>query len=98
MLQNNTFTRCSVGQKGSALYTRQISNVIIKNNTFEENRPSMALYPTSKQMPYQKILLGKTYKRPYFYHNPDLSTNIDEWRYMRLYATSYDAGGLIDLP
>ena len=85
MLFNNTFTRCSIGQKGSVLYARQISNIIVRSNEFEYNRPSMALYLSSRMMPYQVILLGKTYARPYLYNNDpndsilkNSKTN-DEW-------------------
>ena len=45
----------------------------------------MALYLSSRMMPYQVILLGKTYARPYLYNNDpndsilkNSKTN-DEW-------------------
>ena len=59
----------------------------------------MALYTDLNVLPYQQYLLGKTYARPILYHNenPALSLNVDEWEYMRIYATFYDSGGIIPL-
>lgn len=57
----------------------------------------MARFSDLKILPYQRLLLGITYARSVLYHNPDpkLSRNVDEWEYMRIYAKSYEKGGLI---
>ena len=52
-VRDNTFTKNAAGQKGAAIYARQISYLHIKSNTFDYNRPAMALYDELTVLPYQ---------------------------------------------
>ena len=59
----------------------------------------MNQYLNAVKLPYYKLLVAKwtTFSRPTLYHNDDteLNRNTNEWEYMRLYAKSYELGGLI---
>jgi len=54
---NNTFYGNEVGQKGSAIYVRQISMLRVKSNVFRENQPSYSFRKTIVR-PYEKYFLA----------------------------------------
>lgn len=102
-LVNNTFNRTSTGQKGSAIYTRQISYLLVQNNTFNQTRPAMALYTESASAPYRRLLAIDTSgaaavdQARILYYNTDTNVDSSEWYYLRLLATAYSDGGLIPM-
>jgi len=57
----NQFKSNYIGQKGSAIYARQISFLMVDQNTFDSNGPAYQYNSADNAlMPYYKLLLKKT--------------------------------------
>ena len=94
---SNQFIGNTIGQKGSAIYNRQGSIIIIEQNDFDMNGPVYSLSSNSTNMPYYKYLSAKS-RSPFFHEPLYIAEFTDEFLYMEMGAKSYANGGLIDLP
>ena len=61
------------------------------------NGPIYSLMANSTNMPYYKYL-AKNSRSPFFHEPLYIAEFTDEFLYMEMGATSYEYGGLIDLP
>ena len=67
VIKNNNFTGNEVGQKGSAIYTRQLSLLTIQDNRFKENQPGYSFREDIKR-PYELYFLFKRSTLFFFYN------------------------------
>jgi predicted outer membrane repeat protein len=108
VIYKNTFNGNEAGQKGTAIYTRQITNLVVKANNFVENQPGYSFRDEAKVFPYYQLLsLGA---RPTLFAPPnDYKSVSDEFNYLSIssnvgetyskYWKTYDNGGyIINLP
>ena len=56
VIQENDFDSNEAGQKGSAIYTRQIGNLLITGNTIRNNMPSYSFRVEAADFPYFQYL------------------------------------------
>lgn len=61
-INSNNFTENSAGQKGTAVYTRDLHNVFIKDNDFRGNQPMYSWLENEWDGPFYKKFLKEVRK------------------------------------
>lgn len=76
VIEDNTFDGNEVGHKGSAIYSRQMTNLLIKGNTIARSQPAYSFRPTAKEFSYFKYLSKEL--RPTLFTQPTFYANVKD--------------------
>lgn len=68
VIEGNTFDGNEIGMKGSAIFARQVTNLLITGNTISRSQPAYSFRPQAKDYPYYKYLALKS--RPTLFVQP----------------------------